>query len=140
MLATINSSIGKTSKTSSKESFVQSMQTQRPSTDWNPQLISKRVTLWMNTSMNSKTLSRKGYSDPKTIVVKFRQGLDTQIQNAIATMPSGRPSNMVPTDWYTAARTIDQNQATNDVRGRSASSDVSSDISPSPLYIPPHRR
>ena len=26
------------------------------------------------------------------------------------------------------------------VRGRSASSDVSSDISPSPLYIPPHRR
>ena len=27
-----------------------------------------------------------------------------------------------------------------DVRGRSASSDVSSDISPSPLYIPPHCR
>jgi len=27
-----------------------------------------------------------------------------------------------------------------DVRGRSTSSDVSSDISPSPLYIPPHRR
>ena len=27
-----------------------------------------------------------------------------------------------------------------DVRGHSASSDVSSDISPSPLYIPPHRR
>jgi len=26
------------------------------------------------------------------------------------------------------------------VRGRSMSSDVSSDISPSPLYIPPHRR
>ena len=26
------------------------------------------------------------------------------------------------------------------VRGRSALSDVSSDISPSPLYIPPHRR
>jgi len=26
------------------------------------------------------------------------------------------------------------------VRGRSASSNVSSDISPSPLYIPPHRR
>jgi len=27
-----------------------------------------------------------------------------------------------------------------DVRGRSTSSDISSDISPSPLYIPPHRR
>ena len=29
-------------------------------------------------------------------------------------MPSGRPSDMVPTDWYTAARTIDQNRATNE--------------------------
>jgi len=54
------------------------------------------------------------YSDPKTIVVKFRRGLDTQIQNAIATMPSGCPSDMVPMDWYTAARTIDQNRATNE--------------------------
>jgi len=105
-------------------------------------------------------ITEAGHSDPKTIVVKFRRGLDTQIQNAIATMPFGRPSNMVPMDWYTAAWTIDQNQATNEafrssyrtpsiastpscpatVRGRSASSDVSSDISPSPLYIPPHRR
>ena len=55
-----------------------------------------------------------GYSDPKTIVVKFHRGLDTQILNAIATIPSGRPSNMVPTDWYTADRTIDQNRATNE--------------------------
>ena len=59
-------------------------------------------------------ITEAGYSDPKTIVVKFRRGLDTQIQNAIATMPSGRPSDMVPTDWYTAARTIDQNRATNE--------------------------
>jgi len=29
-----------------------------------------------------------GYSNPKTIVVKSHWGLDTQIQNAIATMPS----------------------------------------------------
>ena len=50
-----------------------------------------------------------GYSNPKTIVVKFRRGLNTQIQNAIATMPSGHPSDMVPTNWYTAARSIDQN-------------------------------
>jgi len=55
-----------------------------------------------------------GYSDPKAIVVKFHWGLDTQIQNAIATMPSGHPSDMVPMDWYTAARTIDQNWATNE--------------------------
>jgi len=55
-----------------------------------------------------------GYSNPKTIVVKFCRGLDSQIQNAIATMPSGHPSDMVLTDWYTAARTIDQKRATND--------------------------
>ena len=59
-------------------------------------------------------ITEAGYSDPKTIVVKFCQGLDTQIQNAIATMPSGCPSDMVPMDWYTAARTIDQNRATNE--------------------------
>jgi len=59
-------------------------------------------------------ITEASYSDLKTIVVKFCQGLDTQIQNAIATMPSGRPSDMVPTDWYTAARTIDQNRATNE--------------------------
>jgi len=59
-------------------------------------------------------ITEAGYSDLKTIVVKFRRGLDTQIQNAIATMPSGCPSDMVPTDWYTAARTIDQNRATNE--------------------------
>jgi len=55
-------------------------------------------------------ITEAGYSDPKTIVVKFCRGLDTQIQNAIATMPSGHPSDMVPMDWYTAARTIDQNR------------------------------
>jgi len=55
-----------------------------------------------------------GYSDLKTIVVKLHQGLNSQIQNTIATMPSGCPSNMVPTDWYTAAGTIDQNRATNE--------------------------
>jgi len=59
-------------------------------------------------------ITEAGYSNLKTIVVKFHRGLDSQIQNAIATMPSGCPSDMVPTDWYTAARTIDQNRATNE--------------------------
>jgi len=51
-------------------------------------------------------ITEAGYSNPKTIVVKLCRGLDTQIQNAIATMPSGRPSDMVPMDWYTTARTL----------------------------------
>ena len=55
-----------------------------------------------------------GYFDPKMIVVKFHRGLDPQIQNAIATMASGRPSDMVPNQWFSAACTIDLNQATNE--------------------------
>jgi len=59
-------------------------------------------------------ISEAGYTDPKTIVVKFRRGLDSRIQDAVATMASGRPSNEVPDDWYDAARTLDQNRATNE--------------------------
>jgi hypothetical protein len=55
-----------------------------------------------------------GYTDPETIVVKFRRGLNTQIQNAVATMASGRPSDASPEQWYSMARTIDQNRAANE--------------------------
>ena len=44
-----------------------------------------------------------GYSDPKTIVVKFWRGLNAQIQNSVATMASGRPSDASPEAWYTMA-------------------------------------
>ena len=59
-------------------------------------------------------ITEAGYSDPKTIVVKFHRGLDPQIQNAIATMVAGRPSDTAPMSWYSVARTIDQNRATNE--------------------------
>ena len=59
-------------------------------------------------------ITESGYTDPKTIVVKFRRGLNSQIQNAVATMASGRPSDMDPTKWYQTARTVDQNRATNE--------------------------
>ena len=55
-----------------------------------------------------------GYADPKTTVVKFWKGLDLQIQNTIATMAYGRPSNTSPENWYKAARTVDQNHAANE--------------------------
>ena len=44
-------------------------------------------------------VTESGYSDPKTIVVKFRRGLNPQIQNAVATMSSGRPSDANPVKW-----------------------------------------
>jgi len=34
-----------------------------------------------------------GYTDPKTVVVKFRRGLDRQISTALAGMAYGRPSD-----------------------------------------------
>ena len=34
-------------------------------------------------------VAESGYTDPKVLVVKFRRGLDLQIQNAVATMANG---------------------------------------------------
>ena len=55
-----------------------------------------------------------GYKDAKVIVVKFRRGLNSSIQNAIATMITGRPSDTDYEGWYKAARRIDQARAAND--------------------------
>ena len=52
-------------------------------------------------------IMESGYTDPKTLVVKFRKGLDPQIQNAVATMTNGHPSDTAPTAWYEAARNMD---------------------------------
>ena len=54
-------------------------------------------------------ITESGYTDPKTIVVKFQRGLSAQIQNSVATMASGRPSDSVPSQWYSAAQTVDEN-------------------------------
>jgi hypothetical protein len=59
-------------------------------------------------------VTEAGYTDPKTIVVKFRRGLNAQIQNVVATMASGRPSDTSPDGWYSMARVVDQNRATNE--------------------------
>jgi hypothetical protein len=52
-----------------------------------------------------------GYTDPKTIVVKFRRGLDRRISNALAGMTSGRPSDTDPEAWFRLAVQMDQNRA-----------------------------
>ena len=54
-----------------------------------------------------------GYMDPKTLVVKFRKGLDLQIQNAVTMMTNRCPSDTALTAWYEAARNTDQNRASN---------------------------
>jgi len=52
-----------------------------------------------------------GYTDKKTMVVKFRRGLDRQIATALAGMASGRPSDTDPTAWFKLAVQMDQNRA-----------------------------
>jgi len=53
-------------------------------------------------------VSNAGYTDPRTLVVKFRRGLRLGIQNQIATMPYRRPADTDSDAWYRAARRIDQ--------------------------------
>ena len=52
-----------------------------------------------------------GYTDPKTVVVKFRRGLDRRILTALAGMTYGRPSDMDPEAWFRLAVWMDQNHA-----------------------------
>jgi len=54
------------------------------------------------------------YTDPRTLVVKFRWGLRMNIQGQIATMPFGRPADTDPEAWYAAAWRIDQARLTNE--------------------------
>jgi len=64
---------------------------------------------------NFQTLvSDAGYTDPQTLVVKFRQGFKLGIQNQIATMPYGRLANTDPNAWHRAARRINQACLTNE--------------------------
>jgi len=44
-----------------------------------------------------------GYTDPRTLVVKFHQGLRLNIQSQIATMPFGCPADTDLEAWYIAA-------------------------------------
>jgi hypothetical protein len=76
-------------------------------------------------------IAESGYTDPKTLVVKFRRGLDPDIQNAVATMTHGRPSDTTPSAWYEAARNIDQNRASNE-----AFRAVHRTVAPSPFRPP----
>jgi len=59
-------------------------------------------------------VSDAGYTDPQTLVVKFRRGLRTNIQGQITTMPFGRPADTDPEAWYAAAQRINQVRLTNE--------------------------
>ena len=54
------------------------------------------------------------YTDPQTLVVKFHQGLKSNIQSQIAIMPFRQPTDTDLEAWYAATQRIDQAQLTNE--------------------------
>src|SRR6266545_761910 len=52
-----------------------------------------------------------GYTNPKTIVIKFCRGLDCRISVTLAGMAMGRPSDTDPNVWYCLTVQMDQNCA-----------------------------
>ena len=58
-------------------------------------------------------VSDAGYMDLRTLVVKFRRGLQLGIQNQITTMPYRQSADNDPNMWYRAAQRIDQVCLTN---------------------------
>jgi hypothetical protein len=51
-----------------------------------------------------------GYTDPRTITMKFRRGLNPIIQVKIAELARDRPKDDDPTEWYAMARLYDQSR------------------------------
>ena len=76
-----------------------------------------------------------GYTDPKTIVVKFCQGLEHRISNALAGMITGRPSDTDPEAWFRLATQMDQNTAAD--RAFHASLTAPPPTAPPPRMAPP---
>ena len=58
-------------------------------------------------------VDRAGYTEGAAIVLKFRRGLDSTIQNQVACLTHGRPSDDTPQDWYDATILADENRIAN---------------------------
>src|SRR6266481_3109768 len=61
----------------------------------------------------SELVEEAGYVDSLSIVMKFRRGLDRDIQDQIAELVQGRPEDDDPEGWYGAARMFDANRTAN---------------------------
>ena len=61
----------------------------------------------------SELVDEAGYTDGLSIVMKFRKGLDQDIQDRMMEMVQGRPRDDDPEGWYSAARTFDANRTVN---------------------------
>jgi len=55
------------------------------------------------------------YLDDKTIVIKFRKGLDPAIQNMVVTLRENTPDIDEPEKWFEAAQKLACNQDANEM-------------------------
>ena len=76
-------------------------------------------------------IDEAGYQEGLGIVMKFRRGLNPSLQNQIAILGQGRPSDSNPEAWYTAARLYEQSRASN-----AAFTSSRSDATPNRSIIP----
>jgi len=58
-------------------------------------------------------IRQAGYKEGLPIVVKFRRGLNRDLQDQIAQLPIGQPSDDNPKAWYKAAVRSEQNRTAN---------------------------
>src|SRR6202035_5814068 len=61
----------------------------------------------------SELVDEARYTDGLAIVMKFRKGLDWDIQDRITEMVQGRPNDADPQGWYNAAQLLDANKSAN---------------------------
>ena len=69
-------------------------------------------------------VDRAKYFEGSHVVLKFRQGLNPKIQDHVACLTSGRPSDEIPKQWFDAAILCDENRIANEAF-RTASRTVS---------------
>ena len=65
-------------------------------------------------------VDKSQYSDDLAIVLKFRKGLDSEIQNQIAKSRVDRPADNDTEGWYEAAKCLDRNRLANEVFNEAA--------------------
>jgi hypothetical protein len=73
---------------------------------------SRTVSEYVNDFHEMITQAR--YMEGSHIVLKFWQGLNLKIQDYVACLTSGRPSDERPCEWYVAAILCDENCITNE--------------------------
>jgi hypothetical protein len=61
----------------------------------------------------SELIDEAGYTDGLSIVMKFRRGLDRDIQDWIAELVQGKPEDDDPEGWYSTACIFDANWTVN---------------------------